>query len=254
MQISAKTILITGGSSGIGLELARQLAAQGNTIIVTGRDRSKLESAVANLQNVHPIAADVSDAEQMLALVERIKTDFPSLSVVFNNAGILRSTDFGRSPDMQAIEDEIAINLMGPIRLIALLLPVLREAPESMIVNVTSGLCYAPFPATPIYCATKAAMHAFTQSLRIQLGRTNISVVEILPPSVDTPMIEESMRQTMKGQKMASPKDIAHISITRIQAGDREIRIGASNMLYWLSRLAPGMLGRQMVSAYNALR
>lgn len=168
--------------------------------------------------------------------------------------GVSSYSTRGRSPDMQAIEDEIAINLMGRIRLIALLLPVLREAPESMIVNVTSGLCYAPFPATPVYCATKAAMHAFTQSLRIQLGRTNISVVEILPPSVDTPMIEESMRQSMKGQKMASPKDIAHISITRIQAGDREIRIGASNMLYWLSRLAPGMLGRQMVSAYNALR
>ena len=253
MKITAKTVLITGGSSGIGLELARQLAAQGNTVIVTGRDPAKLNAAVAHIHNVHPITADVSDAAQMSAAVELIKQKFAGLSILINNAGILRATDFGRPHDMGDIEDEIAINLMGPIRLVSLLLPVLRQAPEAMIVNVTSGLSYAPFPAAPIYSATKAAMHSFTQALRAQLGRTHVRVVEILPPSVDTPMLQESMRQAMKGQKLATAKDIAHMSITRIEAGQTEIRLGASQFLYWLSRLAPGLLQRQMAKTFSAM-
>ncbi len=254
MQITGKTILITGGSSGLGLEFAHQLAARGNTVIVTGRDTAKLFTAVAHIRNVHRITADVSDPTQMASLAEQIKTKFPSLSILINNAGILRSTDFGSSPEIIDIEDQIAINLMGPIRLVSLLLPVLRQAPEAMIVNITSGLCYAPFPSAPIYSATKSAMHSYTQSLRMQLEHTNIRVVEILPPSVDTPMLQENMRQAMKGQKLASAQEVAKISITRLESGDREIRIGASNLLHWFSRLAPGMLARQISKSYHASR
>ncbi len=254
MQITGKTILITGGSSGIGLALTRQLAAQGNTIIVTGRDTAKLVTAVANIRNVYPVTADLGDPDQLLALVDFLKKKFPGLSLLINNAGVLRYADIGCSHDIDEMEEEIAINLMGPIRLISLLLPVLREAPDPMIVNITSGFCYAPFPSAPVYSATKAAMHSFTQSLRIQLGRTNVRVVEILPPGVDTPLLQAEMRQAMKGQKLASAQDIARISIERIEAGDREIRIGTTNHLQWLSRLAPGMLEKKMASTYNAVQ
>ncbi|KPJ60597.1 MAG: hypothetical protein AMJ46_06290 [Latescibacteria bacterium DG_63] len=187
MTGSCNTILISGGATGIGLALADAFLKSGNEVIICGRRREKLRSAKARLPRLHVRVCDVSKSRSRLALVEWVTGRFKSLNVLVNNAGIQRSFDFTRGPkDMAHAEAEIATNLAAPIHLSALLIPHLRRQRQSAIVNVSSGLALTPIAAIPVYCATKAAIHSLSLSMRHQLRNTRIRVFEIAPPMVDT--------------------------------------------------------------------
>ena len=159
-------MLITGGTSGIGLELATRFVQMGNTVIVTGRDLGKIEAARKRLPGLHAFQSDVSDPPAVARLFDAVVKEFPSLNVLVNNAGIMRRVDIRHAG---TVLDEIQIDLAGPIRMVMQFLPQLLAQPTAAIVNVSSGLAFVPLPAAPIYCAAKAGIHSFTQSLRIQL-------------------------------------------------------------------------------------
>ncbi|HEX7678786.1 MAG TPA: SDR family NAD(P)-dependent oxidoreductase, partial [Thermoanaerobaculia bacterium] len=178
MKLQNKTVLITGGTSGIGLELARQLLPRGNTVIVTGRDSAKLDAAARMLPGIFTIQSDVSDPLAIKALHERVLAQFPTLDVLVNNAGIMRNLNITQDRELTDVTREIEINLSGPVRMVQQFLPHLRTRRDSAIVNVSSGLAFVPLPISPVYCATKAAIHSFSQSLRVQLEGTGVTVIE----------------------------------------------------------------------------
>jgi len=252
MKLAAKTILITGGTSGIGLELARQLLQRGNTVIVTGRDQQKLDAASRALAGVHVFQSDVSDPAAIALLRDQVLGQFPALDVLVNNAGIMRNLDLNQDRDLVDVTREIEVNLCGPVRMVQSFLPHLKTRNDALIVNVSSGLAFIPLPLSPIYCATKAAIHSFSQSLRVQLGKTGITVIELAPPGVETPLFRGEFADEMKGQKAMDVKVLARKAIAGIEAGTLEIRPGLSNVLKAMSRVAPGFMFSQMAKMGKA--
>lgn len=247
MRLQQKTILITGGTSGIGRELARQLLARDNTVIVTGRDPEKLVATERALPGVHALQSDVSDPAAIQALHDRVLTQFPTLDVLVNNAGIMRNLNLNRDRDLSDVTREIEINLSGPVRMVQQFLPHLRRREGAAIVNVSSGLAFIPLPLSPVYCATKAAIHSFSQSLRVQLEGTSVTVIELAPPGVETPLFRGEFAEEMRGQKGMDVKVLARRAIAGIEAGKLEIRPGLSNVLKAMSRIAPQFMLNQMV-------
>jgi uncharacterized oxidoreductase len=248
MKLDNQTILITGGSSGIGLELATRLIALGNTVIVTGRDQRKLDDAKRKHPKLHVIASDAGNFEDVQRLHARVVGEFPDLSVLINNAGIMRRIDFNAGQeDAGGVADEIEINLAGPIRLAYLFLPHLKTKPAAAIMNVSSALAYAPFPLSPIYSAAKAGLHAFTTCLRVQLRSTNVRVLELLPPATDTSLLtSEFSSKDLGGVKAMDVGGVADAAIAGLRDDAREIQPGMSKMIKIMSRLAPGFLLKQM--------
>jgi len=188
MNLTGNTILITGGGSGIGLALAREFHQRGNTVIIAGRRQSALEAATAANPGMKSIVLDTADPVSIAAAVQTLTAAYPTLNAVINNAGIMRPEDLqmGKVADAEAT---VATNLLGPIRLTAALIPHFLERPSATILNVTSGLAFVPLAMTPTYCATKAALHSYTMSLRYQLRNTPIRVLEIAPPWVATELM-----------------------------------------------------------------
>jgi uncharacterized oxidoreductase len=191
MILTNQTVLITGGASGIGLALAKRFHARGNTVIVCGRDVEKLNAAKSQMRGLITLRADVSNAEERTKLFATVTRDFPALSVLVNNAGIQNQPPpLLEAQDWAAHATEIAINLEAPIHLCMLALPHLANKPGAAIINVTSGLAFVPIARMPVYCATKAALHSFTQSLRHQAQNlakpANVTVIELAPPAVNT--------------------------------------------------------------------
>ena len=253
MKLQHKTVLITGGTSGIGFELARQLQQRGNTVIVTGRDQTRLDSARRTLPDIHVFQSDVSEPDAIAALSDRVLARFPALDTLVNNAGIMRNLNFNRDRDLSEVTREIDINLSGPVRMIQRFLPHLKARSSALIINVSSGLAFVPFPASPVYSATKAALHSFTLSLRAQLAGSNVTVVELAPPGVETPLFRGEFEELMKGQKGMDVEVLVQRAIAGIEAGRLEIRPGLSNMLKIMSRVAPGIIFRQL-TAMSKLR
>jgi uncharacterized oxidoreductase len=186
MNLSSNTVLITGGGSGIGFALAERFAKAGSTVIISGRRKEKLEEAKLAHANIHTYACDVSEESQRRDLVAWVTEKFPKLNVVINNAGIQRLVDLTSQEPWKDTNSELATNLAAPIHLSQLFIPHLMKQENPCLMNVTSGLSFAPLANVPVYCATKAALHSFTLSLRYQLKDTPIKVVEIIPPAVDT--------------------------------------------------------------------
>jgi uncharacterized oxidoreductase len=185
--MTGNTILVTGGGSGIGLALAKRFATRGNRVIISGRRAEALEAAKRENPGFETLQGDVSNEAGRIALVEAARTRFPDLNVLVNNAGIQnRPAPLLQPQDWSAHKAELATNLDAPLHLTMLLLSHLAKAPFGAVVNVTSGLAFAPFAIMPTYCLTKAALHSFTLSLRHQLKETAIDVVEIVPPAVNT--------------------------------------------------------------------
>lgn len=184
MKPQANTILVTGGSSGIGLALVERFVRAGNEVIVTGRRQGALQEVKKKIPAVHTIVSDAGSAKDREQLAQEIVRRFPAMNVLVNNAGIQRRVDLKVAEPWEATREEIAINVEGPIHLCALFLDHLRKQPDPLIANVSSGLAFVPLVAAPIYSATKAAMHSYTQSLRHQLRGTKVRVVEIIPPAV----------------------------------------------------------------------
>jgi uncharacterized oxidoreductase len=190
MKITGNTILITGGGSGIGRGLAEAFHALGNQVIIAGRRKQALDETTAQNSGMASAVLDIEDAANIRAFAAQMAKQYPALNVLINNAGIMRIENLQAQPDDLAdAESTIAINLLGPIRLTAALLPQLKKQPHSTIINVSSGLAFVPMAPTPAYCATKAAIHSYTQSLRHQLRGAKIEVLELIPPYVATDLL-----------------------------------------------------------------
>ncbi len=246
MKLEKRTVLITGGTSGIGLELAKQLLERGNTVIVTGRDQEKLDAVKIALPGVLTFQSDVSDPVAITALHASVLAQFPALDTLVNNAGIMRNLKLSQDRDLNDVTREMEINLCGPVRMVQQFLPHLKTRKGALIVNVSSGLAFIPFPASPVYCATKAALHSFTQSLRVQLEGTGVTVIELAPPAVETPLFRGEFAEEMKGEKGMDVKILAKHAIAGIESGKLEIRPGLSNVLKAMSRIAPQFMLKQM--------
>lgn len=190
MQTSGNTILISGGGSGIGRGLAEGFHRLGNKVIITGRRKQTLEETTAANPGMESAVFDIQERENIRPFAEEIARRHPSLNVLVNNAGIMRPEKLKAQPeDLADAEAIIATNLLGPIRLTAALLPYLQEQQHPAIANVSSGLAFVPMALTATYCATKAAIHSYTQSLRHQL-RGAVEVIEIIPPYVQTDLMD----------------------------------------------------------------
>jgi uncharacterized oxidoreductase len=188
MQMSGNTILITGGGSGIGRGLAEAFHALGNQVIIAGRRKQLLDGTIAANPGMKSAALDIGNADAIRAFAALLSKDYPALNAVIHNAGIMRPEDLKRG-DLAGAEAIVTTNLLGPIRLTAALLPLLLAQPHAAIMTVSSGLAFVPMAPTPTYCATKAAMHSYTQSMRYQLRDTGVQVVELIPPYVQTELM-----------------------------------------------------------------
>lgn len=185
MRTTGNTILITGGGSGIGRGLAEAFHALGNQVVIAGRRKQALDETTAANPGMKSIAFDIEDAAGIRSFAAQVAAQYPALNILINNAGIMRVEKLPQS-DLADAEAIVATNLLGPIRLTAALLPVLQKQPYSVVMNVSSGLAFVPIVFTPTYCATKAAIHSYTESLRYQLQGTTTEVLELIPPYVAT--------------------------------------------------------------------
>lgn len=239
MKLANRTILITGGTSGIGLELAKQLIARGNKVIVTGREQARIDEAVRATQGLEGIKSDIGDPAAIASLHAEVISRFPALDTLVNNAGVMRKLNLNEQRDLTDLTREIEVNLMGPLWMVQQFLPHLKTRTGALIVNVSSGLAFVPMPIAPVYCATKAAMHSYSQSLRVQLEGTGVTVVELAPPGVETKLFRDEFEKETRSQKPMAPDELVRRAIAGIEAGKREVRPGQSNLLKTLSRLAP---------------
>ncbi len=185
MKTSGNTILMTGGGSGIGEALAHRFHDRGDTVIIVGRRRKALDAAAAGRERIHVMTLDVEDADAVDRFAAKVVADFPSLNVLFNNAGIMKFEDLTTKRDLTDAEATITTNILGPIRLTNALIDHLSAQPDAAIVMVTSGLAFVPLVAAPTYSATKAAIHSYTVSLRTQLA-DKVEIIELAPPGVQT--------------------------------------------------------------------
>jgi uncharacterized oxidoreductase len=247
MKTDGNSILITGGSRGIGLEMARQFMRAGNRVIVTGRNKNDLSAAAAEIKGLATIQSDASDPEQIKRLADQISAEFPETNILINNAGIMRSVNLQRHDlPMNKLTSEIDINLKGPIQIVDAFLPHLKQAQDPAIVNVSSGLAFVPLPISAVYCATKAALHSYTQSLRVQLSNTPIKVFELMPPATATDLMDQFDESDMKGITLMKTDKMVETFIKGLAKDQLEIRPGQANQLRFMSRFFPGFILKQL--------
>ena len=242
MKLAGQTILITGGSSGIGLALARQLAAH-NTVIIAGRDERRLEAASASIAGLRTIACDIAQAEERIRLCEAVLRDYPKLNVLINNAGIQHHLRFDAdhaSRSAAILEEEMIVNLLAPVHLSSLLIPQLLKQSTAAIMNVTTGLVIVPKVESPLYSTSKAALSTFTSTLRSQLRNSTIQVTEAMPPLVDTPMTHG------RGSGKITAEACADEMIRGLEQGKAVIRVDKVKLLHLINRVSPGLARRIM--------
>jgi uncharacterized oxidoreductase len=245
MDLRNSTVLITGGTSGFGYEFAAQLLDLGSTVIITGRDQAKLDQTKRKLPNVHTFQSDVSDPEAISQLFDNVTRQFPELNILINNAGEMRKLNLlDPTIDQDNINREIAINLSGPVRMVQQFLPHLLKQKSAAILNVTSGLAFIPFPLSPIYGATKSGLRAYTQSLRVQLKKTNIKVFDLVAPGAKTPL-NDKFGGDVDSRMMMEPDKLVKVAIHGLTKNKFEILPGIAGIMKFLSRIAPGVLFNQ---------
>ncbi|CAD0307577.1 SDR family oxidoreductase [Xanthomonas sp. WHRI 8391] len=228
MKLTHNTILITGGATGIGLALARRFSADGNQVIICSRNASSLAQAKAEVPALITRICDVADPNSRNALTQWLQDEHPTLNAIVNNAGIQVHRDFTAAPAMDTLDQEVAINFTAPIHLISHLLPLLQRQTNAYIVNVSSGLAFSPMADVPVYCATKAAIHSFTLSLRHQLRDTNIRVIEIAPPIVDTGLGGNTRSGGVSNNMMVSAEDFVDEAFAQLEQNKDEVLVGIS--------------------------
>ncbi|AYB29976.1 SDR family oxidoreductase [Chryseolinea soli] len=229
MKTSKNTILITGGGSGIGFETAKLLSQKGNTVIITGRNEEKLKAAAQQLGNVHYIVADVTKEGDVNALIERIKKDFSDLNVLMNNAGLVYLHKVSESPNAATFaREEMETNYFAVVNLTTKLLPLLNKQPEAAVINVSSIVAFAPGLSLPTYSASKAALHSYTQALRLSLAKdSNVKVFELMPPLVDTEFAKDIPSDTK-----ISPQEVAEDLVRSLETNNYEVRVASTEQLY----------------------
>lgn len=227
MQTTKNTILISGGSAGIGFEMARLFSEKGNHVIITGRNEARLKAAAAKLTNVTAIVSDTGNAADTDRLVETLNRDFPALNIVINNAGNAHVYDLASGTDIFAkAEEEMLINYLSVIRLNEKLLPLLRKQEKAAIVNVSSVVAFVP-GSLATYSASKAAVHSYSLSLRLALEDTNVEVFELMPPLVNT-----EFSRPIGGEAGIPPAEVAQALLDAMDNGTHEIHVGNTAYIY----------------------
>ena len=230
MNITNNTILITGGTSGIGWALAEEFVHLGNEVIICGRREDRLKEAKAKWPSIHYMVCDVSKKEEREKLFHWVNANFPKLNILINNAGIQRAIDLTEGDKNYEIwHEEIKTNVTAPIHFTTLFIPELSKQKGAAIANVSSGLAFTPLANVPVYCATKAAIHSFTMSLRHQLKKTGIKVFEIIPPIVATELQGE--RAKFVKDRAIPAKTMADAIIEGLRNDKYEIVAGDSENL-----------------------
>lgn len=244
MKLTQNTVLITGGSSGIGLELSKRLIENKNKVIICGRSEAKLQETQSLYPEIITYPCDLSKKEECVQLAEWVQANHPGLNVLVNNAAMVHNTRFMETEGiLEMAEQEIATNFLGPVNLVKLLHNVLVKNANPTLINVTTGLVYVPRADYPFYNATKAALHSFTQMLRMQLKDATIEIIEVLFPAVDTPW--------HKGNppKIAiSTEKAVNEMLKGLEKGKPEVRVAGVKMLYLLSRIVPGFALKKLNS------
>lgn len=231
MELSDRTVLITGGCSGIGLGLTEAFHRRGSTVIVCARDEKALAATADSLPGVVALPCDLADRRQREELAAEVLRRFPDLDVLVNNAGIQRYVDLKQGyAGLRSGEDEIAVNFVAVVELTALLIEHLLGRPSAAVVNVSSGLGFMPMRSTPVYSATKAAVHTYTLVLRQQLTGTSVRVVEIVPPMVDTDLNRDGRDAARVGFRGIAVADYVPTVVARLQ-DDADVIFHGDNLL-----------------------
>jgi len=238
MNVNGKTILLTGGTDGIGLALAHQLRAKGATVILGGRNLARVDAARADGYQV--LVADLSSSAGVDTLLEAL-AEMP-IDMLINNAGISGDFSIDAPEPREATDGNLYANLHAPVHLIVKLIERLKARPEAMIVNVTSGLAIAPRGASPLYCASKAGLRSFTMALRYQLRATNVHILEVLPPVVET-----KMTARYGGRAKMSPQDCAAEIVRAIEHNANEANVGMVKLLRLAYSISPALARRIML-------
>ncbi len=226
MELSGNTVLVTGGTSGIGRAFAEQFAAKGSHVIICGRRKDRIAEIEKNNSGIAGRVCDVSKAADREELARWALAEHPELNVLVNNAGIQLAAELTKPVDLAHLEEEIAINLVAPIHLASLFSGHFASRTRAAIINISSGLAFAPIAFMPVYCATKAAVHSFTMSLRRQLRDTSVTVFEVAPPSVDTELGHQrrpDKSQTHGGMSIA---EFIEAAMAAIESDRLEAAIG----------------------------
>jgi len=242
MNLKDSTVLITGGTSGIGLEFVKQLSEKGANIIITGRNLTALNATKNEFPKIQTFQSDVSKSKDIESLYTLVTQQFPELNIIINNAGIMRNLDLqdARLP-LENVTNEIEINLSGTIQMNHQFLPHLKSKVSSAIVNLSSGLAFLPFPLSPVYSAAKSGIHAYSQVLRLQLKNTSIRVFELAPPATKTTLMNafsKDLDEDSAGPVMTVEK-MVRIAIQGLSSDTYEIKPGMSKVLYLMGRIAP---------------
>ena len=222
MKLTDNTILITGGGSGIGRAMAEAFHARGNTVIIAGRTQEKLDAVTKANPGMESMTLDITDAASIEAFAAKLTAQYPALNVVVHMAGIMQN-EYLQNPKaaLEVAEATVATNLLGPLRLTGALLPTLLTQTAAAILTVTSGLASVPLFMTPTYCATKAAIHSYTQSLRFQLQNTPVQVIELVPPYVQTELMGERQASDPHAMPLADyVSETMHLLETRPDAAE----------------------------------
>ncbi len=248
MHLSNHKILITGGSSGIGLELATQLLKKNNHVLICGRNLQRLQAAKQQNPTLETFQCDLSIPEDCDRLVHWIQENHSDLNVLINNAAIVHKSAFLTDPNaLEKAQLEFQVNFMAPLRLIKKLASTLHQHITPTIINITTGLVYAPRADYSYYNATKAALHSFTQVLRIQLKNRNFRVIEILMPAVNTPWHKGNPPKIA----ISTEKAVA-MMLKELAAGKTEIKIGKVKLFHFISRLSPRFALKKINSLHEA--
>lgn len=247
MNLSGNTILITGGSSGIGFEMAKEFLKRNNKIIITGRNEKKLQEVKEKLDGVVAIKSDVGNPDDIKKVYLQVKKEFPDLNILINNAGIMTTINLqDHQLSANDLTNEIDINIKGIIWMNDAFLPLLKENKNAAIINVSSGLAFVPLPISPVYCATKAALHSYTLSLRAQLRNTDIKVFELAPPATKTELLAGANEEDMKGITIMPVEDLVADFLKGFSKDKYEICPGQASQLKFMSRYFPGFILKQM--------
>ncbi|WP_445371037.1 SDR family oxidoreductase [Methylomonas sp. HW2-6] len=230
MKIEGNTVLITGGASGLGLALAKALFKLNNTVIIAGRDEKKLRQMKDTLPGVHCIQCDICQDSERKKLINEMRSQFPELNIIINNAGVAFFSDLMDENSYQNVVKEMETNFLAPLRLTQLFSEHLKKRPYSAIVNIGSAAAFLPLAVMPGYSASKAALHSFSLSLSHQLRHTKIQVIEVLLPPIDTHMVMDFKMKKLSPDKAAS--DI----INGLKRGRLFMSVGQVNLLFWAFR------------------